>query len=246
MNFQEPHATTLFELGRYLYRKPNPEELCQYLAINICPTGELARVYVGRLDNDGQIRTAASFGYSSNCNVMEIVTPLDLDRPMPDAIRNKKVVVANREDILRNYSSYEPLDTRSPWVSTAVVPTFGNYVFVFRLQCKMEDSNFSEMYFKVVGTLLSLYSFEESIPRSVSDRESRREIYRPQIKKGSPLTERQELIVKLIKNSKTNGQIAIALGYSESLIRQETIIIYQKLGINGRRELISISKTHIG
>jgi len=56
--------------------------------------------------------------------------------------------------------------------------------------------------------------------------------------KGSPLTERQELITDLIKKSKTNGQIGHMLGYSESLIRQETIIIYQKLGVEGRRELI--------
>ena len=242
MNFQEPHATTLSELGKYLYLKPHPDDLCQYLAINICPTGELARVYVGRLDNDGQIRTAASFGYSCDCNVMEIVTPLDLDRPMPEAIRKKKVVVANKEDVLKNYSNYEPLDTRSPWVSTAIVPTLGDYVFVFRLQCKIEDNTFSEMYFLIVGTLLSLYRFDEAISRSATDKDVKKELYRPRVKKGSPLTERQELIVKLIRDSKTNGQIAIALGYSESLIRQETIIIYQKLGVNGRRDLISISQ----
>lgn len=242
MNFQEPHATTLSELGKYLYLKPHPDDLCQYLAINICPTRELARVYVGRLDNDGQIRTAASFGYSCDCNVMEIVTPLDLDRPMPEAIRKKKVVVANKEDVLKNYSNYEPLDTRSPWVSTAIVPTLGDYVFVFRLQCKIEDNTFSEMYFQIVGTLLSLYRFDEAISRSTTDKDVKKELYRPRVKKGSPLTERQELIVKLIRDSKTNGQIAIALGYSESLIRQETIIIYQKLGVNGRRDLISISQ----
>jgi DNA-binding CsgD family transcriptional regulator len=174
---------------------------------------------------------------------MEIVTPLELDRPITDAVRNKKVVVANKDELLKKYGNYEPLDKRSIWLSKAVVPTFGNYVFVFRLQCKIEDNTFSDMYFQIVGTLLSLYRFDEAISRSATDKDVKKELYRPRVKKGSPLTERQGLIVKLIKDSKTNGQIAIALGYSESLIRQETIIIYQKLGINGRRELILQSES---
>lgn len=51
------------------------------------------------------------------------------------------------------------------------------------------------------------------------------------------LTSRQARILELIKEDRTNASIATILGYSESLIRQETIIIYKKPGIDGRREL---------
>ena len=51
------------------------------------------------------------------------------------------------------------------------------------------------------------------------------------------LTPRQMKILEMVKEDRTNSAIASALGYSESLIRQETIIIYRKLGIGGRREL---------
>jgi DNA-binding CsgD family transcriptional regulator len=44
-------------------------------------------------------------------------------------------------------------------------------------------------------------------------------------------------MVEMIKEGRTNVSIAAILGYSESLIRQETIIIYRKLGISGRNEL---------
>jgi DNA-binding NarL/FixJ family response regulator len=54
---------------------------------------------------------------------------------------------------------------------------------------------------------------------------------------GEKLTERQSLILDLIKEGKTNIAIADRLGYSESLIRQETMVIYQKLGVDGRREI---------
>ncbi|NDA41882.1 MAG: hypothetical protein EBX85_04600, partial [Actinobacteria bacterium] len=40
------------------------------------------------------------------------------------------------------------------------------------------------------------------------------------------LTERQRLILQMISDGRTNGDIADLLGYSESLIRQETIRIY--------------------
>lgn len=50
------------------------------------------------------------------------------------------------------------------------------------------------------------------------------------------LSERQELILKLITEGRTNRDIADILGYSESLIRQETIKIYAVLGCSGRSE----------
>lgn len=55
-----------------------------------------------------------------------------------------------------------------------------------------------------------------------------------------PLTERQNLILKLISEGRTNAAIADVLGYSESLIRQETIRIYAKLGCSGRNEAAQI------
>lgn len=54
---------------------------------------------------------------------------------------------------------------------------------------------------------------------------------------GDKLSERQELILEMMKSGMTNNAIADRLGYSESLIRQETMAIYLKLGINGRREI---------
>ena len=57
------------------------------------------------------------------------------------------------------------------------------------------------------------------------------------------LTERQSVILRLISEGRTNGDIAEILGYSESLIRQETIRIYAFLGCNGRQEAANLYKT---
>jgi DNA-binding CsgD family transcriptional regulator len=240
MFFQQEHSETLFSIATFLHQKPNSDELCEFLAINVCPTGELSRVYIGRLDNDAVIRTENAFGYSLDSNFMSITTPLELDRPMPDAMRKKKVIVLNRDEVLQNYRGYEPLDPRSPWSSTAVIPNVSNYVFVFRLQCSIEQKEYALLYFRVVGAVLSFYDFDKAKTKQTA-RDKTTSLLQDRsnlVKKGQPLTERQELIVDLIKKSKTNVQIAQMLGYSESLIRQETIIIYQKLGIEGRRELL--------
>ena len=241
MKLQESQIAALMEISEAVYRNPPPEELSQILATKVCPTGEITRVYIGRLDSDGIIRTVSSFGYSLDSKVMEITTPIEFDRPMPHAMRIRQVIVANKEDVLKKYQNYEPLDLRSPWISTAVVPTLGKLAFVFRLQCRIEHLDSAELYFRMMATSLNFYDHEgverrdilgtSMVGQNLDSRNSRENL------RGLPLTERQELIVDLIKQSKTNIQIANSLGYSESLIRQETIVIYAKLGVNGRREL---------
>ena len=81
-------------------------------------------------------------------------------------------------------------------------------------------------------TLRSILTFWEAIYDSKITKESSKLVLR-----DKSLTSRQESILKMINEGKTNALIASQLGYSESLIRQETIIIYRKLGVEGRREL---------
>lgn len=56
---------------------------------------------------------------------------------------------------------------------------------------------------------------------------------------SSELSERQLQILKLMSAGKTNGAIARELGYSESTVRQETIVIYRALGVDGRDEAVA-------
>jgi len=53
------------------------------------------------------------------------------------------------------------------------------------------------------------------------------------------LTGRQLTIKSLIEKGFTNPAIADQIGYSESLVRQETMAIYAMLGIAGRKALIA-------
>ena len=237
MNFQDYLAETLLDLAHAVYAHPTMEELCQFLAIRICPSGELTRVYVGRLDSDGIIRTEGSFGYSTNIGIDELETSMETSRPMPHAFKKREVYVANREEVLHDFEDYSPLDERSPWLATAVVPTLGKHVFVFRLQCRIEDKEPISIYFKAVGAILSFFDFgsSQSETKLITKSKFQNSLL------GQALTPRQSEILEHILERRTNVQIANVLGYSESLIKQESMIIYAKLGVNGRQEILHSS-----
>jgi len=231
----------LTEVMSMVKKNPSPEELCQLLSTTVCFTGELARVYLGRLDSDGIIRTEASFGYSLDSDVANIETSLGLDRPMPFAIRHREIYFANRKEIVTKFKKYEPLDAKSPWSATAVLPTEGFLVFVFRFQNEFENLGWENGYFRALRSILDFYNLEMGRSQnssSIARLRTKIEHDKKKIVRGKPLTPRQIEILNQIKEKRTNIQIANAMGFSESLIRQETIIIYAKLGVEGRKDLI--------
>jgi DNA-binding CsgD family transcriptional regulator len=93
---------------------------------------------------------------------------------------------------------------------------------------------------KSVASLISLkYKIEnQKIPEN-SDAKSIN-VERKSSTSRIGLTERQIFIVAGIKKGFTNRQIADDLGFSESLIRQETLRIYKHFSVTGRTELIDI------
>ena len=82
-----------------------------------------------------------------------------------------------------------------------------------------------EPYFEWIQAILKFYLAFQS-KKFVSE-----------ILASKKLSPRQLLIHKMMVTGKTNRQIASDLSYSVSLIRQETMRIYIKLGIDGRKEI---------
>ncbi|MEY2872414.1 MAG: hypothetical protein RL526_554 [Actinomycetota bacterium] len=110
---------------------------------------------------------------------------------------------------------------------------------------KLEFEEATAQYLEAISLILSNAIYNQSQSRRKSSRD-REDSSRPETftfdpsEYEKPLTERQNLILKLIAEGRTNAAIADVLGYSESLIRQETIKIYAKLGCSGRNEAAQI------
>lgn len=99
----------------------------------------------------------------------------------------------------------------------------------------MEDHEESREYFGLLQSIFNLYIQRMGIHETHN---SGRVSKTKENRMGAKLSERQELILEMIKDGMTNSSIANRMGYSESLIRQESMAIYQKLGVDGRRDLV--------
>lgn len=243
----ELHNRTLQFLD-FMYSKPDIESLTQYLATNICPSGEVCRVHVATLHADGNFRTYSHFGYSTGCSVDSWEIPVTDDRPVVDAFRNGRNLLANSDEIIGKYQDFVNIDPNSPWGSSVIIPTKHPLIFGFRRQRQILPQERASLggYFEIVGKILDLWQPRDrtdgnsSHPHTeiseVRSMESRQRNLR-----GKPLTARQKQIVALMAEGQTNLQIAQRISFSESLVRQESVVIYAKLGISGRRELIQDS-----
>jgi len=242
MGFSDRQIQNFFQIAKIVYASPEPNELCALLATRVCPEGELAKVYLAKLDQDGLIRGLASFGYARESKIHEYKVGLVRSVPMPDAYLRSQVVALNKDELATRYPEFKTVDERSPWESMAITPTLGKgLVFVFRMQNPLLKSKSTQLYFEAIAYLLSFYrkecnqqNFEQLTPSKLAAATSANN---DEELRNRPLTKRQRTILALIKEGLTNSQIANEIGYSESLVRQESILIYSKMGIRGRVDL---------
>ena len=93
---------------------------------------------------------------------------------------------------------------------------------------------YHEAYFECIQAILKFYLAFQSKKFQIELLESEK------------LSPRQLLIHKMMVTGKTNRQIASELSYSVSLIRQETMRIYSKLKIDGRKEIKRNQSANLG
>ena len=102
-----------------------------------------------------------------------------------------------------------------------------------------------EAFLTAVGSIFSMYMFRQDY--KTHERLRIREKHTPSDVGSavSELTERQQVILRLISEDQTNLVVSELLGYSESTIRQETIKIFAKLGCTGRHEAAQIYRDEL-
>jgi DNA-binding NarL/FixJ family response regulator len=101
-------------------------------------------------------------------------------------------------------------------------------------EIKLSES--MKVFFVAIGSLLGLYA--SRLPASLVEVaiNVKQKIDLPQV----PLSDRQFVIAGFLEQGFNNAQIAAEMGYSESLIRQETVSIYRKLQVTGRKAMQAI------
>jgi DNA-binding CsgD family transcriptional regulator len=237
----------LAEVSAYVHDSSHElTEILQMLCIKaLSPLRADALVYI-ELDHNGFTVPRSSFGIDLHDKSGEIPSfHLSERTPFTDSIRENKVVVINtlplwpkpyaplkKLDLPENFKSLISSPIENAGLPIGSLATFSHEKIEF-------ETDLSE-FIQALSIILA-GALRNSQHREVgnSSNSQSREEYLPSLIKNEEdktLSERQNLILKLISEGRTNAAIADVLGYSESLIRQETIKIYAKLNCSGRNE----------
>jgi DNA-binding NarL/FixJ family response regulator len=112
--------------------------------------------------------------------------------------------------------------------------------FNFKVLLNDETTEFIDS----ISNLLSMYLFSPAYRQEIKPSFPPEDVIGIQSQRGLPLSQRQDLILRMISEGRTNLAISEILKYSESTIRQETIKIFSKLGCDGRIEAADLYRSH--
>ena len=217
------------ELIGFLEFSPTLEQIAGFMSNSIDPFGEVCGVGYGKLDSEGIIHIQFLTGFKKRLDYMSKVSISD-HNPGAVALRTGQIQIFNFDAGSVPYRNFEQQRNLMDYRSGAALPLTNSLVMGFSFNTSHSDLLSHRDYLEVVRTVLAQYLAKSKLASSKGSQ--------LEGELSSILTHRQASILDMIKEGRTNNSISSILGYSESLIRQETIIIYRKLGVEGRRELL--------
>lgn len=230
------YSKKISQFSDFLVQSPGSyTEIAQFLVMDLLVNEGALSVYMGELQPSGVISPLGIFGWSPEEAESFFEFQFNLNIPICDSIRqNKMVIVTNGAAFYEQYPLMLTLNISQPWITGICLPIrpIGGIVILFAGAVELTDSK--QIFLTAICSLLGLYANQISNPPSQFWGGKEVGI----IKLASDaLTDRQIVIAELIEQGFSNAQIGSKLGYSESLIRQETVTIYRKLGVNGRKTM---------
>jgi len=215
----------------------NVDDISRYIVVRTLSEFDPIVFYVGWIHDGFELVELTGFGYSRDGDKQTTNIPLRAKHPLTYSVtHNKLVMIHNTKTDLKQYSDLESDHPRiDGWKTCLAWPINSHGGAIAFFNSEFELSEVSEKFIMTVGSISGL-AFKIALDcdwNSYSKKSQR-------IGANNSLpTSRQEIIVKRIRNGLSNKAIALELGYSESLIRQETIAIYKIFNVAGRKELVA-------
>ncbi len=210
-------------------------EICRHLVLDTFKALNPRSIYLGKIESAGSLHMRASFGFDSLQIEQWGEIPLNAKIPVTESINlNQCIVIPSREVFFEKYPAvrdFGEVDTN--WNSAISVPILPFGAFFLVLHGEPKKGHEFQSFLRAIGNLLAL-----SLRQSDEIRDSTTGHIKKTKSTQGELTPRQTIIVGLLGKGFTNIEISKEIGYSESLIRQETIAIYAFMGVSGRKELI--------
>jgi DNA-binding CsgD family transcriptional regulator len=177
-------------------------------------------------------------GWGLNENLITPDSEQTIQKLILNAMLNFQLSV--KANFKNGAESFEPLESDS-LILTALTANGNKSVLMVSKVYPNKDEIF---LVKSVGSLISLYC-SKKVDANYPVTHTKVEQESPLMPAGQSnhgLTDRQNLILNAILKGYTNRQISQEIDYSESLVRQETILIYKYFNVQGRAELLKINQ----
>lgn len=216
------------------------QDICQYLVtVSLKDYGFYCAVFA-ELQKNGQVRVTSHFG--ADPKDVEAWQDMDFEikTPVNDCLRENRIVWINTlPQYSQDYELLNSLPIDENLKTLVVFPLRGSSHLLGAISIlsseKIELDTEIELLIKGLCHMAALRMEIGSKPKTkIIDLKSRESaIYNGNFK---TLTPRQKKIFEMLIAKKTNKEIADQLIYSVSTIKQETIAIYEKLGLRGRED----------
>ena len=226
------------DLATYLsdsYR--TADEIAKHIVLRTFSELSPTALYMAEITIDGFLAPVTGFGFEQKQLDGWGRFPLTLNIPITDSVRKDACILINSpEEFYERYPdlhSIPGLDRN--WTSCIAWPMLPYGVGFAILQQKTPSDEEFEFFLRSVGAVVALNQLQGL--HTLNHRASTNG--KAAKAKSVELSQRQRLVCDLLLKGFTNLEISREIGYSESLVRHETIEIYRILSVSGRKQLIA-------
>lgn len=215
--------------------EPLRAQVISYLSREIAPSGEVAGVAFAQLSRDGMIHIVAQDGFADFDSDDLPDFNINSRRAASVALRAARMTFFTESE-LESFQKYLPENLKGHWKSAVAIPIGLQAIYFINFRDDVTLYRDFEDFLHCISSILTSFEWTE---QTRSGRH--RDLWFSEEKHS--LSIREDQILELIRMGWTNQQIATKLCFSESLIRQETVAIYRKLGVTGRKEIMNQETT---
>jgi DNA-binding CsgD family transcriptional regulator len=216
------------------------QDICQYLVtVSLKDYGFYSSVF-GEMQKNGQVRITSHFGADPKDVEAWQDMSFEMKTPVNDCLRENRMVWINTlPSYSQEYELLNSLPTDDRLKTLVVFPMRGSTHLLgaisFLSTKKIELETEIELLIKSLCylTVLKMEVNSKSNTKLMVSQNGENPVNNGNLSK---LTPRQKKIFEMLIEKKTNKEIADELIYSVSTIKQETMAIYEKLGIRGRED----------
>lgn len=241
---------------RFLMTRPTCEQICQQLTLDVLQDHAPRQAVLALFGADGSLHVVGEFGASSRDDVAATRLSLWDHQPLADAVRTGEPVIVDVGDgdgtaMVGGADAYPlvvawPLNLPSQRVGALQIACAGP-VELTRLRADLTGVSAAlALYLSLLTSIAAspdqalsvLNASDSNGPLAFGDSaaSSSRAHGRPI---PASLSERQTSVLELMAQGMTNAQIAKRIGFSESTVRQESMVLYRFFGVGGRQEAVA-------